>query len=113
MCFKCNEVGHTARECKAKNLIHCAKCNGVGHKESRCLKVWEPPSDGLLRLMKCIECGRHGHLKCTTEKESNEILIDTKVMEDLDEFVHSKFEMAEQSDDVELETKDVDAFDYV
>ena len=87
MCFKCNEVGHQAKDCTAKNITHCNKCGAIGHKESRCLRVWAAPTAAQLRLMRCIECGRHGHIKCTTEKESMTIKISSRVLENLNEFV--------------------------
>lgn len=34
-----------------------------------------------------MECGKVGHLKCTKEKASNKIPIDTIVKDDLDEFI--------------------------
>jgi hypothetical protein len=34
-----------------------------------------------------MECGKPGHIKCTKEKESDKIPIDTVMKEDLDEFV--------------------------
>jgi len=44
MCFKCNKVGHEARECTEKIVEKCPKCNHVGHSEARCLKEWDEPS---------------------------------------------------------------------
>ena len=66
-----------------------------------------------LRLMRCIECGKHGHIKCTTEKESITIKISSTVLENLNEFVEQKFQEAENSDGNYEKAGDVDAFDYV
>jgi len=113
MCFKCNQVGHEARNCSMKNIVTCQKCGSVGHKAERCLKVWTPPTAAQLRLMRCIECGKHGHIKCTTEKESITIKISSTVLENLNEFVEQKFQEAENSDGNYDKAGDVDAFDYV
>jgi hypothetical protein len=43
-----------------------------------------------MAFLKCIECGKVGHVKCTKEKESNKIMIDVQVKDDLEEFL-SKF----------------------
>ena len=43
-----------------------------------------------MQFLKCLECGKPGHIKCTKEKESNKILVDVQVKDDLEEFV-SKF----------------------
>jgi hypothetical protein len=43
-----------------------------------------------MQFLKCVECGKPGHIKCTKEKESNKILVDVQVKDDLEEFV-SKF----------------------
>jgi hypothetical protein len=43
-----------------------------------------------MALLRCVECGKPGHVKCTKEKESNKIMIDVQVKDDLEEFV-SKF----------------------
>ena len=69
-----------------------------------------------------MQCGKYGHLKCTSEKQSRIIKIDDKVKNDLNEFVIQNFREAEVSDSEEPdsikqsmnpEKKDVDAFDYV
>ena len=42
-----------------------------------------------------MECGKRGHIKCTSEKKSQKIKIDTEVKDDLDEFVayqHKKYQ---------------------
>lgn len=65
MCFKCNKVGHQAKDCKETDIIKCSKCNHIGHRDIRCLKEWIQPSKGRLNLIKCIQCGKNGHIKCT------------------------------------------------
>jgi Zinc knuckle len=90
ICFKCNKVGHLAINCIETNIIKCNRCGLNGHKELRCLKVWRGGpeySQTQLNFLRCIECGKQGHLKCTKEKMSAKIPIDTKVREDLDEFL--------------------------
>lgn len=39
-----------------------------------------------MKHLRCIECGKAGHLKCTREKESKKIPIKTRVKDNLDEF---------------------------
>jgi len=123
MCFKCNKVGHQARDCTEKVIVQCQKCNHVGHREQRCLKEWSEPSSKVLKHIVCIQCGNKGHIKCTSEYQSKLIKIDAKVMNDLNEFVHTTFREAELSDSEEESRRqslvnpefqdDVDAFDYV
>ena len=89
-CFKCNKVGHLAINCTETNVIKCNRCGLNGHKEQRCLKIWNGGpnySDQHLKLIRCIECGKAGHVKCTKEKASNKIPIDTVVRDDLEEFI--------------------------
>jgi C4-type Zn-finger protein len=40
-----------------------------------------------MQLLRCMECGKAGHVKCTKEKESNKIHVDVQVKDDLEEFV--------------------------
>lgn len=88
ICFKCNKAGHLAINCMETNIIKCNRCGLNGHKEVRCLKIWRGiDSDSQLKHVRCIECGKPGHLKCTKESESRKIPIDTIVKDDLNEFV--------------------------
>jgi hypothetical protein len=82
-----------------------------------------------MSLLRCIECGKPGHLKCTKEKISEKIPIDALVKDDLNEFI-SKFTVktiekkmpaaqylgASDDSDEPLDIKDRDlreSFDYV
>lgn len=91
ICFKCNKVGHLAINCMETNVIKCNRCGLNGHKEMRCLKIWRghEHNETQLKLLRCIECGKAGHLKCTKEKVSSSIPIDTIVKDDLNEFIKS------------------------
>jgi hypothetical protein len=40
-----------------------------------------------MKLYKCMECGKDGHIKCTKESQSFKIKIDAKVLNDLNEFI--------------------------
>ena len=101
MCFKCNQVGHQAKDCTASNVVTCNKCGQAGHKENRCLKVWNQHKPQAMKFARCIECGKPGHFKCTQEKESLKIKIPTKVLGNLDEFIKK------------MKGKEVDSFDYI
>lgn len=82
-----------------------------------------------MSLLRCIECGKSGHLKCTKEKMSSKIPIDVLVKDDLNEFI-SKFTVktidkkmaaahylgASDDSDEPLDVKDRDlreSFDYI
>ena len=43
-------------------------------------------TDNKSRLMRCMQCGKSGHFKCMSEKESHRLRIDTRVRDDLSEF---------------------------
>ncbi len=90
ICFKCNKVGHLAFNCIETNIIKCNRCGLNGHKELRCLKMWRGGveyTQTQMNFLRCIECGKPGHIKCTKEKYSAKIPIDAKVKDDLDEFL--------------------------
>jgi len=102
MCFKCNKVGHQIRECKEKNVMTCNKCGYPGHREIRCLKDWKPPTDSKMKYFRCMECGKFGHVKCTTQDRSKEITVDSKAMNDLTEFISHH-----------IRGEEIDPFNYV
>ena len=37
-CFRCQEQGHMARDCKVKEVVKCFNCYKFGHKASDCWK---------------------------------------------------------------------------
>jgi hypothetical protein len=39
-----------------------------------------------MRYIRCVECGKSGHIKCTTEEDSWTIPIHPKVKDNLNEF---------------------------
>ena len=61
-----------------------------------------------MQFLKCVECGKPGHIKCTKEKESNKILVDVQVKDDLEEFV-SKFVLTKEQQKNQPATKFVGA----
>ena len=72
-------------------------CGHIGHNKDRCLKesaAYEETSPNI----RCIECGKEGHIKCTSEEESWRIKISARVLNDLNEFINQKFTEAEVSD---------------
>ena len=94
ICFKCNKAGHMAINCQETHVIKCNRCGLNGHKEIRCLKIWKSDfTETQLKLLRCMECGKTGHLKCTKEKVSVSIPIDTYVRDDLEEFISSKHQV--------------------
>ena len=98
ICFKCNKVGHLAINCQETYIIKCNRCGLNGHKEIRCLKVWRGNeyTQSQMQFLKCVECGKPGHIKCTKERESNKIMVDVQVKDDLEEFV-SKFFVSKET----------------
>lgn len=49
---------------------------------------------------RCMECGRSGHFKCTSERKSNKVKLTFDVKNNLDEF------FAEDDDEIRISTKD-------
>ena len=59
----------------------------IGHKEFRCLKVWTGNyTDNQMKFLRCVECGKSGHVKCTNEDDSWTIPINPMVKDNLNEF---------------------------
>lgn len=42
-----------------------------------------------MQFLRCMECGKQGHVKCTKEKVSAAMNIDTMVKDDLAEFIYA------------------------
>jgi hypothetical protein len=64
------------------------------------LKIWRGGAEyteSHMRFIRCIECGKPGHVKCTKEKVSSKIPIDPRVRDDLEEFT-KKFAVPLSSD---------------
>lgn len=58
LCFRCNKGGHSARDCKEKNIIICTCCEQAGHRENRCLKKWTGNyAETELGQARCCQCG--------------------------------------------------------
>lgn len=71
-----------------------------GHKEKRCLKVWQGNyTEAQMRFIKCVQCGKNGHLKCTSEKKSKRIPIDPTVEQNLNEFLKNRLGNRDDGDD--------------
>ena len=46
----------------------------------------------VIRSKRCIECGRSGHFKCSTEGQSKRISLTFNVEDNLDEFLFSEID---------------------
>ena len=91
LCFKCNKVGHKATECQARNIETCQHCGIVGHAQIRCLKVWSTNtatrqsneesrySAKIKPFMRCMECGKQGHMRCTNIGKSIKMKLSFRV----------------------------------
>jgi len=69
VCFRCNGVGHMAKDCKRHDSTVCFRCNKRGHKVGSCgILVFgnnlEKEKDETVRDIKCIQCGKYGHINC-------------------------------------------------
>ena len=43
-CFKCGEVGHSAKVCRFRTRVVCFSCHCLGHKRKHCVSVSVPTS---------------------------------------------------------------------
>jgi hypothetical protein len=51
------------------------------------LKVWQASTSSQAKQMRrCVECGKNGHFKCTSERRSSRVELKFKVRDNLDEF---------------------------
>lgn len=57
-CFKCDELGHCANECK-NNVLMCLKYGKIGHRISDCKSVGPT----------CYNCVEQGHINTNCQKE--------------------------------------------
>ena len=70
-------------------LIFQLGSNRGSRRESRYLDVADPE---VIRSKRCIECGRSGHFKCSTEGQSKRISLTFNVEDNLDEFLFSEID---------------------
>jgi len=60
-CYKCQEYGHTANYCKAKDTRVCFKCNKQGHISTQCPQRNNWSRNGPPEKC-CFSCNKPGHL---------------------------------------------------
>ena len=91
-------MGHKAYECRGDITQKCEKCGIIGHTGLRCLKMWEKfhqnkgtrYADYDRKVMRCVECGQSGHLKCTTLDQSVKLKINFSTDVPTQSFVKGK-----------------------
>ena len=71
-------------------------------------------SEAQMQWIRCIECGKKGHIKCTRERKSLKIKIDTDVKDDLNEFIeYQQMKYSKKDENSEDERSLRFSFDYV
>jgi len=73
ICYKCLKTGHMARDCKSAQGLNCYRCKKRGHKAKDCRVLIENEGEELEKGVKCLICGKKGHINCKKVEKKDEV----------------------------------------
>jgi hypothetical protein len=89
VCFRCNGVGHMAKDCGRNDPTLCYRCNKRGHKSNMCgILVLGGGTDKekqeYSRDIKCLACNKYGHINCEKRVNSGDYSYSDDLYWDMD-----------------------------
>ena len=62
-----------ARDCKSAQGLNCYRCKKRGHKAKDCRVLIENEGEELEKGVKCLICGKKGHINCKKVEKKDEV----------------------------------------
>ena len=68
-CFRCREMGHSAKECTGRERKTCCWCKGSGHLSDSCISRGSPISLEESKKINCLNCRGSSHANCIASEK--------------------------------------------
>ena len=103
VCYRCNDVGHMARDCKQYDPTVCYRCSKRGHKISACglislnNQVYEKEKQDNLRNTRCYVCLKYGHVTCDVNVIEGDIPFSDDLYWDMEKKMKKLYDYVEKN----------------